>query len=220
MGDPLADLDGERLALLGAPLELGVLRRVAEGRLPGAAITVLDPLVASRPPDPAALEHAAAELALFPWLVVDSELAVETLWPLCGGGLPLQLRVAAAGTGARLALDAVGRPAALACRTSRGLGQRLGPHVGRATRVLVAGGRGLAQRLAAELRHLGADAIPIDSHHTEAPVSASATVAALARSGRTAIGITSEEARDCASSLIDRLPVDLRDRLRVAELSL
>src|SRR3954447_24618635 len=71
----------------------------------GAWVELLPLLEIVPPADPRPLERAAAELALYDWVVFTSANAVEAFLPLAGA-LPSSLRIAAVGSATADALRA------------------------------------------------------------------------------------------------------------------
>jgi uroporphyrinogen-III synthase len=72
----------------------------------GAAVELLPLLEVVPPDDPAPLARAAAQLALFDWVVFTSANAVRALLPLAGDAWPPRLRTAAVGAATAAALRA------------------------------------------------------------------------------------------------------------------
>src|SRR5437764_14451239 len=79
----------------------GLLRAFAAA---GAVVESLPLLEVVPPADPRPLERAAAELALYDWLIFTSTNTVEAFLPLTGGALPARLKVAAVGAATAAAL--------------------------------------------------------------------------------------------------------------------
>ena len=144
----------------------------------GALVEPLPLLEVVPPTDPRPLERAAAELALYDWLVLTSANAVEAFLPLAGGALPPRLRVAAVGpaTAATLRSFEIEPEVVSGGGTGRadaeGLLAELAPLVGRQRRVLLPLAADARTTLVEGLTAAGAEAVAVVAYDKRLPAAA------------------------------------------------
>lgn len=145
----------------------------------GALVEPLPLLEIAPPADPRPLERAAAELALYDWLVLTSANAVEAFLPLAGGALPPRLRVAAVGPATAEALRSFEvEPEIISGGANRadaeGLLAELAPLVARRRRVLLPLAADARATLVEGLTAAGAEAVAVVAYDKRLPASAPA----------------------------------------------
>lgn len=140
----------------------------------GARVERLPLLEIVPPADPAPLERAASELALFQWLVLTSANTVRALLPLTGGSLPPALRVAVVGekTAATLRRYDVRIDLVAGISRAEGLADALAPHLGRRERVLLPQAADARAVLGDKLREAGAEVVRVCAYEKRLPDSA------------------------------------------------
>jgi uroporphyrinogen-III synthase len=161
-------LAGLRVVVTRAEHQAGGL--VAAFEAAGARVEVL-PLLAIVPPaDPAPLERAAAEIALYDWLVFTSTNAVESFLPLAGP-LPAGLRAAVVGPATAAAARSFGVEPELAATRSdaEGLVADLGSLVAGGGRVLLPQAADARPTLAEGLRRAGAAVTAVVAYDKRLP---------------------------------------------------
>jgi uroporphyrinogen-III synthase len=147
----------------------------------GAAVERLPLLAVVPPADPRPLERAAAELALYDWLVFTSANAVEAFLPLAGGALPARLQVAAVGPATAAALAAFEvEPHLVAARPdAEGLLAELAPRVDRRRRVLLPQAADARPTLVEGLARAGAEPVAVVAYDKGLPPEAAARAGEL-----------------------------------------
>ncbi len=137
----------------------------------GARVERLPLLEIAPPPQPAVLERAASELALFQWLVFTSANTVYALLPLTGGSLPPALRVAVVGARTAAALEEYEARVDLVADTStaEGLGEALAPRLGRRERVLLPQAADASPLLGDRLTAAGAEVVRVCAYEKRIP---------------------------------------------------
>jgi uroporphyrinogen-III synthase len=142
-------LAGLRVVVTRAEHQAGGLAAAFEAA--GARVEILPLLEIVPPADRRPLERAAAEIALYDWLVFTSANAVESFLPFLGGALPPRVQVAVVG------------PATAAALRTRGIEPAL------------AATRSDAEGLVAEgLRQAGAEAVAVVAYDKRLPAEAAA----------------------------------------------
>lgn len=147
----------------------------------GAKVELLPLLDIVPAADPRPLERAAAELALYHWLVFTSTNAVDAFMPLTGGALPSRLSVAVVGPATAEALRAWQiEPHLVASRSeAEGLLAELLPHLTRRRRVLLPQAADARPTLFEGLTAAGADAVAVTAYDKALPVDARRRAAEL-----------------------------------------
>jgi len=146
----------------------------------GAIVEPLPLLEVVPPADPRPLERAAAELALYDWLIFTSTNAVEAFLPLTGGAFPGRLKVAAVGAATAAALAAFEiAPDWTGGNDAEELLAALAPHVTRRRRVLLPQAADARPTLAEGLNQAGAEAVAVVAYDKRLPPEASARAAEL-----------------------------------------
>jgi uroporphyrinogen-III synthase len=139
----------------------------------GAEVETLPLLEVVPPADPRPLERAAAELALYDWLVFTSTNAVEAFLPLTGGALPPRLRIAVVGAATAEALRAFEVEPHLEAPAGRsdakGLLALLAPRIGRRERVLLPQAADARPTLVEGLAAAGAEPVAVVAYDKRLP---------------------------------------------------
>jgi uroporphyrinogen III methyltransferase / synthase len=136
----------------------------------GATVELLPLLEVVPPADPRPLERAAAELALYDWLVFTSTNAVDAFLPLTGGALPQRLRVAAVGAATAAALAGQGiEPHWTGGSDAEELLAALAPQVARRRRILLPQAADARPTLAQGLEQAGAEAVVVVAYDKRLP---------------------------------------------------
>ncbi|HEX2641964.1 MAG TPA: uroporphyrinogen-III synthase [Thermoanaerobaculia bacterium] len=167
-------LAGLRVVVTRAEHQAGGLAAAFEAA--GARVEILPLLEIVPPADRRPLERAAAEIALYDWLVFTSANAVESFLPLVGGALPPRVQVAVVGPATAAALRARGIEPALAATRSdaEGLVADLGPLVAGGRRVLLPQASDARPTLLEGLRQAGAEVVAIVAYDKRLPPEAPA----------------------------------------------
>jgi uroporphyrinogen-III synthase len=151
----------------------------------GASIEALPLLAVVPPDDPAPLARAAAELALFDWVVFTSANAVRALLPLAADSWPPRLRAAAVGAATAAALRSHGiEPALVAAPApgapgAAGLLAALVPRLDCGQRVLLPQAADALPTLRDGLLAAGISAVAVTAYAKRLPQEAPARAAAL-----------------------------------------
>ena len=151
----------------------------------GAKVELLPLLEIVAAADPRPLERAAAELALYDWVVFTSTNAVDAFMPLTGGALPPRLSIAVVGPATAEALQKWQvEPHLLASRSeAEGLLADLLPHLGRRRRVLLPQAADARPTLFEGLTAAGAEPVAVTAYDKALPADAPRRAAELFATG-------------------------------------
>jgi uroporphyrinogen-III synthase len=140
----------------------------------GARVESLPLLEVVPAEDPAPLDRAASELALYHWLVFTSGNAVEAFLPFAGGSVPTGLKVAVVGRAtARALADWAIEPDLVSLRAdAESLAEALAPYVGRRRRVLLPQAADARPQLADRLLEAGAEVVSVVAYDKRLPAEA------------------------------------------------
>ncbi|RMH19845.1 MAG: uroporphyrinogen-III synthase [Acidobacteria bacterium] len=176
-GRPLAGL---RVVLTRAAHQAGPARAAFEAA--GATVELLPLLAIGPPPDAAAVERAAADLARFDAVAFTSQNAVAAFLPHLVGEVP---PLAAVGPATAAALRRAGHHVALEAqrRDARGLARLLADALGAGARVLIPQADDARPELARDLRSAGLAPQPVVVYAKSLPAGAAARVRRLFAQG-------------------------------------